>query len=60
MTSFRARIHPEHTDMPRHHVRVQVFAGPDEFRRGLAGELTLRLDEVTPFLDLVNGTGEGP
>lgn len=33
------------------HVRVQVFAGPDEDRRALCGVLTMRPDEAEALID---------
>lgn len=56
MTSFRARYRPgQEPDGIRSHIAVQVFAGPDEDHRALAGELQFTSHEAQDFLYRING-----
>lgn len=55
MTSFRARYKPGQPKPDASHVTVQVFAGPDEDHRALAGELVFTPHEAMDFLARFNG-----
>ena len=48
MTSFAVRVLD--AVLPNAHVRVQVFAGPDEQHRALTGTLTMTSHEAMDFL----------
>ena len=51
MTSFMGRT----VMLGDAHWEVQVFVGPDEHHRGLAGRLIMSPAEARQFLELING-----